>query len=227
MKKIVPCHLEALADNLRMTVLSSRADSTVKQYTYGFKRWKNWAKENVLNPVPANPVFVALYMQYPMEKASSPSSVQSAVCSIDWAHKIAGLPAVSTHPIVKVILEANARILAKPKQRKEPISIDMLKTMVSRSCNNIKDIRAIAICLTAFAGFLRFDEIKNLKCQNVIFHEDYVELKLESSKTDQFRDGAKVLISKTGSATCPVQALEKYVLLGKSILQKICHFSEH
>ena len=35
---------------------------------------------------------------------------------------------------------------------------------------------------------------------------------IESSKTDKYRDGARVVISRTGMALCPVENLERYLL---------------
>ena len=50
--------------------------------------------------------------------------------------------------------------------------------------------------LIAYSGFLRYDELRNLKCCNVKFFEEHISLKIESSKTDQYRSGNEVLIAK-------------------------------
>ena len=42
------------------------------------------------------------------------------------------------------------------------------------------------------------------------FFPTYVSIFLESSKTDQFRDGAWVAIGRSNQDTCPVKALEQY-----------------
>ena len=38
---------------------------------------------------------------------------------------------------------------------------------------------------------------------------------LESSKTDQFRDGAWVAVARSNQDTCPVKALEQYIAAAK------------
>ena len=68
-------------------------------------------------------------------------------------------------------------------------------------------------CLIGFAGF---HEIANLKKSDVRVFDEHVELFIESSKTDQYRDGAWVTIAHSGSSTCPVQMLERYSKLGFS-----------
>ena len=40
-----------------------------------------------------------------------------------------------------------------------------------------------------------------------------MELFIESSKTDQFRDGAWVTIARTGTKTCPVAMTDRYIKL--------------
>ena len=47
------------------------------------------------------------------------------------------------------------------------------------------------MALLAFAGFLRFDELSNLKLKDVLSHAKYFELFIEGSKTDQYREGDK------------------------------------
>ena len=50
--------------------------------------------------------------------------------------------------------------------------------------------------LIAYSGFLRSDDLSNLKCCNVKFYDEHVSLQIESSKSDQYRSGYKVLIAK-------------------------------
>jgi len=58
------------------------------------------------------------------------------------------------------------------------------------------------------AGFFRFSE---LKACDVKFFPSYASIFLESSKTDQFRDGAWNVIASSDLPTCPVKALEEYI----------------
>ena len=49
----------------------------------------------------------------------------------------------------------------------------------------------------------------------LFFFSTYVSIFLESSKTDQFRDGAWVAIARPNQDTCPVKALEQYIAAAK------------
>ena len=44
-------------------------------------------------------------------------------------------------------------------------------------------------------------------------YESHMELFVESSKTDQFRDGAWLVIARTGTNLCPVAMVESYIEL--------------
>ena len=70
-------------------------------------------------------------------------------------------------------------------------------------------IRLLTVILLGHAGFMWFNEISELKCKDIEFKKDYVILKLRKSKTDIYRSGKVVLISKVSSSACPQSRLHK------------------
>ena len=81
----------------------------------------------------------------------------------------------------------------------------------------------MAMVLLAFAGFLRFDELANLKLKDLALHDTHFELFIESSKTDKYREGAIVPIVKSGTDLCPWGNLEKYLSQAKLTLTTSSH----
>ena len=80
---------------------------------------------------------------------------------------------------------------------------------------SLSDTRTAAICVTAYAGFLRFNELAHLRCCDVRFCDDkYVELFIAKSKTDIYRNGNVVVLAETGNITCPFNLLSRYVQVG-------------
>ena len=59
----IPEDLQPTASLVKSTVLASKADSTVRTYLGGFKRWKRWASSNHVYHFPANPFQVAVCLQ--------------------------------------------------------------------------------------------------------------------------------------------------------------------
>ena len=92
------------------------------------------------------------------------------------------------------------------------MSIEMLQAMVEAAgpSPSLSDVRLLAVCLVAFAGFLRCDELIKLRCNDVSFNEQGMVITIVSSKTDQYREGASLVNARTGPPTCPVSMMQKY-----------------
>ena len=75
----------------------------------------------------------------------------------------------------------------------------------------------LAICLVAFAGFLRCEELLKLRCADVAFNTEGMVIQITSSKTDQYREGASLVIARTGMATRPVSMMQRYFSMGQLV----------
>ena len=201
MNDIEDAELKELASSLPDVVLRGKAPSTAKKYSGAFARWKRWANSKPeVCAFPASPFQFSLYLNFLVKKASSPASVDQAVYALSWVHSLAVREDPTQHALVKQTLAGAKRILAKTTVKKEPITADILQLLVDRFGGeeaSLSDIQTLAICLISFAGFFRFDEISNLRESDVIFFDDHLEIYIESSKTDQYRDGAWVVIART------------------------------
>ena len=158
-----------------------------------------------------------LYLQHLSESTGSKAAVEEAVHALSWLHELAGLQQLGGSPLVKCTVEGLKRILAKPKVRKEPVTADMLKAMVEAAGPDppLSEVRLLAVCLVAFAGFLRCNELVKLKCSDIIFNTEGMSINVQSSKTDQYREGASLVIARTGLVTCPVSMMERHFRIGK------------
>ena len=116
---------------------------------------------------------------------------------------------------MRATLSGLQRKLAKPKIRKEPITTDMLATLVDSlgSAHTLVDIRLAAMSLLAFSAFLRYDELAKLRCCDIRFAAQNMSVHITSRKTGQYREGASVLVARTCSPTCPVAMMERYFAL--------------
>ena len=71
----------------------------------------------------------------------------------------------------------------------------------------------MVLCVLGFAGFMRTDEMLNLKIECIKFHKGYMTVFIPSSKTDQDRNGHTIHISAVSSLCCPVLILKNYIKL--------------
>ena len=85
------------------------------------------------------------------ESVQSKAAIQEVVNALSWLHQVAGW---------------GTRILAQPKVRKEPVTAEMLKAMVDAAGPepSLSEVRLLAVCLLAFAGFLRCEKLLKLVC---------------------------------------------------------------
>ena len=125
---------------LKALIIDSKANNTVKKYSGGWKRWKNWALSKVgVNVIPALPIMVAFYLRDLTEQSNSVATLKAAVYSIQWVHTVAGHQSPTQHPMVKSTLKGARRRLGKPVSPKEPLSHELVKTL---ACHyNIPDDR--------------------------------------------------------------------------------------
>ena len=52
--------------------------------------------------------------------------------------------------------------------------------------------------------FLRYKEISNIRMTNLTFYDTHIEILVETSKADIYRQGNTVVIARTNTETCPV-----------------------
>ena len=106
--------LRQLAQALPSILVHDRAASTVSTYLGAYKSWKAWALRQNASVLPADSVTFALYVVSLIQEARSMSAVNSAVYGVNYVHKKSGYPEVSEHPVIKQLLDAAKRILARP-----------------------------------------------------------------------------------------------------------------
>ena len=63
-----------------------------------------------------------------------------------------------------------------------------------------------------FAGFIRSDELINLRSCDITIDAEIMSMKIVRSKTDQLWQGDSVAVARTGMSTCPVAMLKQYLL---------------
>ena len=63
--------------------------------------------------------------------------------------------------------------------------------------------------MLAFAAFLWYNEMAQLRCCDVTSSDAAMYVPILSSKTDQYRQGDTVLVAHTYSHMCPVSMMEK------------------
>ena len=196
-------------------ILNSKSENTFKTYNSYFKAWCVFCNKHGFVSVPANPAHIAIYLTSFNDHSISSSKINAIVYSISWAHRINGNSDPCKSNLVIQTKEGVLRNISKPKISKSPFSTEHIKQIVALygTDDNLLNCRFVVMCLLSFAGFLRFDEVINIKMTDIKLSDQQLNILIRRSKTDQFKLGSEVVIAATGKFTCPVKHLLKYIKL--------------
>ena len=100
----------------------------------------------------------------------------------------------------------------KKKQALRPNELKQIYDYLSANQSSLENLRLLNMCLIALTGFMRFSAVISIKGYDIIFTETYMKIFIEKSKTDIYREGAWVYISRSHNM-CPVKHLEDYLRL--------------
>ncbi|XP_060064989.1 uncharacterized protein LOC132545330 [Ylistrum balloti] len=212
-------HLELLSSKMAGYVLSSKADNTVSKYYGGFRRWSQFITREGGCALPGQPIHVALYLTHMLDTGCSHSVLTTALYSIKWAHGISGMSDPTENCFVKSLMESSKRQDRPPRVKKNCVSTSDIIEL----CEKYKDetdllvIRDLVMIVLAFAGFLRYDELRALRVRDISFQDTYLKLIIRKSKTDQYRLGDELVIVRGETVACPYRIMQKYMsLLGST-----------
>ena len=128
------------------------------------------------------------------------------IYAIKWAHVLNGFSDPTENAFTQSLQESVKSLNGKPFNKKDPVTSQMIIELCSqfKDSDDLMIIRDFAMIVLSFAGFLRFDELSSIKCNDVTVHDHVLKLKISHNKTDQYRQGNDVLISKGNILACPV-----------------------
>ena len=70
---------------------------------------------------------------------------------------------------------------------------------------SLSNLRTILICVLSFMGFLRFSVVVKLRRFDIIINKTFLSIFIEKSKTDVYREGSWVYLTKLDTVLCPIE----------------------
>ena len=153
------------------------------------------------------------------------NSIINYVSAVRFMHTFLGYNATWENSFsVKATLKGYKRILGAPTEQKLPVTVDMLKDIISR-CDPVNDSGYIACILIGFFGMLRkanlcpksincFDPQFNLARQDIELTDYGALLNIRGSKVIQFQQKVlqiPLVEHPTRSSICPVRAMKNHM----------------
>lgn len=205
--------LRPLVRELPRYLTFCRENNTIKTYMTAFRKWESWAKNLGVVALPANSTSFSIFILSRIQLDERYSSVRAVYYAVKFIHTFGGLADPTDHLLVKNIFEAAHRLCKNDINKKEPLEVSHIALLYSylvEKNSSLTNLRTAVIILVGFAGFLRFEEVINIRRSDVVFMREYMKIFLEKSKTDIYREGRWVLISSTDTKYCPVKNLALY-----------------
>ena len=204
---------DGLAERISSYLISSRADKTTEKYKASFNKFKSFCADRGYQSLPANPIHVTIYFSHLLDQNVSYGIISAAFYAIKWVHNINSYVDPTDNGFVKGLLESAKRLRSQPVKRKDVVDSEVLIQLCDQYIinANLMDVRDLSMILLGYSGFLRFDEISNLHVNDISFEENYMVLNIRKSKTDKFRAGNKVYISKGSTSACAYSMVRRYI----------------
>ena len=143
-----------------------------------------------------------------------------------------GDPRVESMPLLVLALRGTRREQAGLEKRTRlpitPVILERLRRVWNQDPSNPDHVMLWAVCCVGFFGFLRsgemtapevgeFDSGQHLSVADItvddIENPQSVAVRIKQSKTDPFRQGVSIVLSRTGLPLCPVAALLAYLVV--------------
>ena len=216
--------LRQLAKTLPVVLV--RAANRVATYLRSYKSWKSWPSRHDAAFLPGDSVVFALYV---VSLIQQNRSVNSAVYGVSWVHRKSGNQEPSEYPVVKQVVDAVRRILARPAEHKEPLSSVVVQKVIScLEKGNLGDLQLAALFSLGFFGFLRWDDLCHLSVDSFYFADSHAAIFLEKRKNDLFRQGSWVFVARCSTPPCPVQIVERFLRVanhskGSPLFRRMLH----
>ena len=168
--------------------------------------------------LPLKSLDVAQYVIFLKQTSSSKSAIDCISAASKWLNSfIPGINKMNdslNDEFLHKVINSAQRALAKPKNRKKPLTGDLVKDIILNSkLDNLKSLRDTLVPALSYSLLMRYDELSHINCLHISEFENHYQFNIPSSKNDQLRGGRIVYLYKTTEATSVAQILKKYLNL--------------
>ncbi|XP_073529602.1 uncharacterized protein [Phyllobates terribilis] len=215
--------MESSLRAVRNLIGQSLSTKTWSSYEVAWQLWEEW-KFAMGNSLESN-ILLLLLVGHCWEEGWSVPKINNCMAGLAFGFKIRGLPDVTKAILVRQALKGWRRGW-KVRDCRRPISYGLLfilGQLLELVCKSAWSIRLFWLAFSpAFFGAFRLGELVSpsrfvsggLSKEDVNLYMDRIEVFLRCSKTDQFKQGCKVvLFAVAGSDMCPVRCVREFGLV--------------
>jgi integrase len=203
--------LDVLGAQARVYVDEAHAANTRRAYRADWAAFTAWCAEHGLEPLPAAPTTLALYLTDQADVLKV-STLQRRLAGIGQAHRLAGHASPLDDARVRTVWRGIRRAKGTAQAGKAALLVADVRAMVAVLPDSLSGARDRALLLLGFVGAFRRAELVALDVADIQLVADGAIVTIRRSKTDQEGEGQKVGIPRGRHAeTCPVDALTAWL----------------
>ncbi len=174
--------------------LKGYAWNSIKSYKCGFNVWKQFALVNSLVLFPVDKIELSICLINKVENGGSWSTVNQCINGVKFFHRLF-LKNFDNHCVDEQILQFLMKHSRKPENKRRPLLKDEFERIICVHWKQNLDIvilRNLCVMIFAWIGFLRYDDVSQLKWNNVTVVNNLITLKLYDAKNDKKKSGQTV-----------------------------------
>jgi integrase len=193
---------------------ASRAVSTRRAYASDWRRFDAWCLTRGLDPLPADPRVVAIFLSAEAEAGAAPPTIGRRLAAIGWMHRRAGLQPPQAREGAAAITEVLAGIRRShgiAPTKKHAADADVLRDILRCiSGDDLRSVRDRALLAFGMAGAFRRSELVALRLSDLERVPEGLRVTIQRSKTDQDGAGATIAIPE-GTRLRPAARLDVWI----------------
>lgn len=197
-------------DAARRYVAAAQSAATERAYSRGWDDFCAWCAFRRVEPLPAHPASVAMYLSFLADRGLAAASIGQRAAAIAHRHRKAGHDAPTTNPVVQDALRGIRRTVGTAPRRKSAATADRIRVMLDACPDSMIGIRDRALLAFGFAGAFRRSELVALQVSDLAEVADGYRVTIRRSKTDQTGEGAEIVIPR-GLKIRPVQHVQTWL----------------
>lgn len=202
-------------ENLMQSALNySKASislNTRKAYENDFRDFAKWCIAHELEPFPATPLTVVLYLTNLADSGILISTISRKSTSISVIHTASNEISPCKSHEVATLLHGIRRTNGIARKKARPISWSELKKMVDQCDSSIFGRRDECLLLLGWMSAMRRSELTALNIDDIENTNDGLIINIRRSKTDQEAAGYIIGLPRTHDRYCPAESLKKWI----------------
>jgi integrase len=170
------------------------ARKTIEDYSEDYKAYVEWCKERQLQPRPAMPVTVELYLTELYKRGCAISTIARHLAVLRHAHAGTGTDPTDTPRMRNIWSNMRRERGVAPRRQAKAVGLVELRAMLAplHKDKSARAARDRAIVTLGWCAGMRSAEIVALDWQDVVSVPEGVIIRIVKSKTDQEGRGEKV-----------------------------------